>query len=130
MKIAGAWLLLVTVALVATFVWLGAVPQDQRLAPSIATGIVVFSAIFSVVFMRKRSEKASLSAAEHSFEREQAVKAQARTFIDALVLGVLVLAILLVFQVQALSWLLLLAYMAVLIADFFIRFRLQLRAGD
>lgn len=114
-------------ALVGTSAWSAATPDGEKFWPSLASGLVVFSGAVGTLILRRAREKETRSAAEFSVEKDMAIKAQSSAFGDALILGALLLASITIFELHQFAAPLLVAYLLLLVLDFFIRFRFLVR---
>ncbi|TYC96842.1 hypothetical protein FQ377_13455 [Arthrobacter echini] len=115
-------------ALIGTSAWGAAAPDDQRIWPTLASGLVVFSGGMGSYLLRRRRERRTLSAEADSFERQVANDTAAKGFVDALVLAVALLAGIAVFELQHLSLILITGYLTILLASYYIRYTLKLRS--
>lgn len=115
-------------ALIGISAWMAATPDDQKIWPALASGLVVFSGGIGSLLLRKQRERRTLSAQADSFERQVANDTAAKGFIDALVLAVALLAAIAVFELQHLSLILIAGYLMILLAGYFIRYTLKLRS--
>ena len=116
--IAGA----VVVAIIATTVWRANMGHDvPEFVPALVTGVIVFGAGISALIVRRRAERNDLSREPDSVERIAATEAQAKTFIDAVVLGTILGCALIIWDVIPAS-VAVIGLVVVLVIDFYVRF--------
>jgi cytochrome c biogenesis protein CcdA len=120
--------LVTTGALAGFAAWLAASPDRATWLPAVASGLVVFLGAVGTVGLRRRREAVTRSAHTDSVERDFAIQTQAKTFIDALVLGVALAACLWMFDLEAHAAALVTLYVVVIVADFWLRYALRLDA--
>lgn len=79
--------------------------------------------------LRKRTERRERTAAPDSFERQAAVQAQAKAFLDLLILTLAVGCLFVVFPTQTNPAWVLIGLVVVLVADFWVRYAVITRSS-
>lgn len=79
--------------------------------------------------LRKRTERRERTAAPDSFERQAAVQAQAKAFLDLLILTLVVGCLFVVFPTQTNPAWVLIGLVVVLVADFWVRYAVITRSS-
>lgn len=102
--------------------------RDGDAAPWVSIGLTVLQFLLIVGgalgmgLLRKRTERRERTAAPDSFERQAATQAQAKAFIDLLVLTLVVGCLFVVFPAQTNPAWVLIGLVVVLLADFWVRY--------
>lgn len=119
---------IMAVALIGSSAWLAASPDGARWLPASASGLIIFTGALGTLAFRRRAERAARTGHADSVEKNVALDAQAGAFIDALVVGVALVACLWLFNFEAHAGVLVTLYLVVLIADFWLRYLMRLSA--
>ena len=102
--------------------------QAAGVAPWVPVGLAVLQFLLivggalGVGLLRKRTERRELTAAPDSFERQAAMQAQAKAFIDLLILTLVVGCLFVVLPAQINPAWVLIGLVVVLVADFWVRY--------
>ncbi|WBM80649.1 hypothetical protein KIV56_04380 [Cryobacterium breve] len=91
--------------------------------------MIVMSAGIGAVVLRKRSERQNSTATKDSLERQAAVEAQSKTFIDMLFLTVTAGCLFIIFPTQTNPAWILIGIVVALIADFWVRSAVIMKAA-
>ena len=118
--------LVTAAALICSTAWLSASPDGTRWMPASASALVVFIGAVGTLALRRRREDSSRTEDSDSVERDLALQAQAKTFIDALVVGAALSACLWLFDLAAYAGALVTLYLGVITADFWLRYAVRL----
>jgi len=113
-------------ALIGSTAWFAASPDGTKWMPTLASALVVFIGAVGTLTFRRRKERMTRSAHADSVERNFALHAQAKTFIDALVIGVALSACLWLFNLEAYAGALVTLYLGVITADFWLRYAIRM----
>jgi hypothetical protein len=114
--------------LVGTCAWLAATPDGARWLPASASGLVILVGALGTMVFRRRGERAARTGRADSVEKNIALDARAGVFVDALVVGAALSACLWLFDLEGYAGVLLVLYLVVLIADFWLRYLMRLSA--
>jgi len=118
--------LVTAAALIGSTAWLSASPDGTRWMPASASALVVFIGAVGTLALRRRRENSSRTGGSYSARRDLALQAQAKTFIDALVVGAALSACLWLFDLAAHAGALVTLYLGVITADFWLRYAVRL----
>ena len=91
--------------------------------------LIIMSAGIGAVVLRKRSERQNSTATRDSLERQAAVEAQSKTFIDMLFLTVAIGCLFIIFPTQTNPAWILIGIVVALIADFWVRYAIIMKAA-
>jgi hypothetical protein len=111
------------------------VARAADVAPWVSIGLTVLQFLLivggalGVGLLRKRIERRERTAAPDSFERQAAMKAQAKAFIDLLILTLVVGCLFVVFPAQINPGWVLIGLVVALVADFWVRYAVITRAA-
>ena len=84
---------------------------------------------WGINLLRRRTERRERTAAPDSFERQAAVQAQAKAFLDLLILTLVVGCLFVVFPTQTNPAWVLIGLVVVLVVDFWVRYAVITRAA-
>ena len=108
--------------------------READAAPWVSVGLTVLQFLLIVGgalgmgLLRKRTERRELTAAPDSLERQAAGQAQAKAFVDLLILALVVGCLFVVFPTQTNPAWVLIGLVVVLVADFWVRYAVITRA--
>ncbi len=114
---------------------LGGVAREADAAPWVSFGLTVLQFLLivggglGINLLRRRIERRERTAAPDSLERQAAVQAQAKAFIDLLILTLAVGCLLVVFPTQTNPGWVLIGLVVVLVADFWVRYAVITRSA-
>ena len=92
------------------------------IALTILQFVLIMGGALGMGLLRKRTERRELTAAPDSFERQAAMQAQAKAFVDLLILTLVVGCLFAVFPPQINPAWVLIGLVVVLVADFWVRY--------
>ena len=84
--------------------------------------VLIMGGALGMGLLRKRTERRELTAAPDSFERQAAMQAQAKAFVDLLILTLVAGCLFVVFPAQINPAWVLIGLVVVLVADFWVRY--------
>ena len=113
-------------ALIASSAWLAASVGEARWIPASVSGLIVLIGALGTILLRRRSQVSARTSRADSVERSVALDARAGAFVDSLVIGVGLGACLWVFDLGPYAGALVTLYLAVVIADFWLRYAVRL----
>lgn len=103
--------------------WANTAGPPWELLARVLMGVLIVGLVLAVQTIKKKRQRQTLEQTEGSFEREMSVRAQSESYIDALVILALALAVVAVFGNSLLATLVVLGAIVLIILSFWIRYQ-------
>lgn len=116
------------VAIIIVYALAEILASNADLVRGVGAGVVVLAVAFGSFAIKRRAQSVTQSREADSFERQVATQAQARVFLDTIIVAAVAMLVSLFTTWPATT--LLAAVIAVSVLDFWIRYGLALRNGD